>query len=251
MSLKNQALDESFDLAFLHCLKSKVFSRMGYHRVPKKLLMELVHIVDNAANLYILSSPAMDVSTISLPPKQSSSASLTHVTLDHPPGPDSKAAVLANFDDAHLDIIQDLGITLHSTTNTMVPVRRERFAFACLEILFDLCSSGEDLSDSSGHNETEIRKRTARTLTPVLMKRCHVLLDAYTADQALLGKCPFPRLRHQEISLVLQRLCELRLIPGVLISDPAVNSEIGINHQQLDQHQNGKQFSVTNNQRRG
>ncbi|KAF9363393.1 hypothetical protein BGX34_004268 [Mortierella sp. NVP85] len=212
---------------------------MGYHRVPKKLLMELVHILDNAANLYILSSPAVGVSTISLPTKQSSSASLTHVTPDHPPGPNSKAPVLANIDDAHLDIIQDLGIILHSTTNTMVPVRRERFAFACLEILFDLCSAAEDLSDSSGHNETEIRERTARTLTPVLMKRCRVLLDAYTADQALLGKCPFPRLRHQEISLVLQRLCELRLIPGVLVSDPAVNREIGINHQQLDQHQNG------------
>ncbi|KAF9931997.1 hypothetical protein BGZ65_004643, partial [Modicella reniformis] len=169
-------------------------------------------------------------------------------------------------DDASQDIIQGLGITLHSTTNTMVPVRRERFAFACLEILFELCTSGQELpkesSNGSGHNneangsapvlsattEEELRRRTARVMTPVLMQRCQVLLDAYTADQALLGKCPFPRLRHQEISLVLQRLNELRLIPGVLISDSAGQGGVVSNggDQQFDQQQQQQQQQQQN-----
>ncbi|KAI8363679.1 hypothetical protein B0O80DRAFT_492803 [Mortierella sp. GBAus27b] len=262
MSLKNQALDESFDLAYLHCLKSKVFSRIGYRRVPTELLVEFIQILDHAANLYILPTPAMiESSAASLPPQQSPSSLPTPVNLSHPPRSEAKDVVLSSSDDGHSDVMQDLGITLHSTTNTMVPVRRERFAFACLDILFDLCSSGDQqLEDgistsTSGNNskgqgdssgmagialsvvEAEIRKRTAKVTSPILMQRCRVLLDAYTADQALLGKCPFPRLRHQEISLVLRRLGSLRLIPGVLVSDSTGQTE-ATSDPPLDRQQN-------------
>ncbi|KAF9917169.1 hypothetical protein BX616_001738 [Lobosporangium transversale] len=231
MSLKHQAMDESFDLVFLQSLKSKVFFRMGYRRVPLETLRELVQILDHAANLYILSTPSMidNLSLSSAPPlsvdniRQSSvSESKGETTI-----PSS-----SSVENIHLDIIQGLGITLHATTNTMVPVRRERFAFACLETLFDLCSlgHGEPNECTEGNNvsnstnqpsaaiETELRTRTAMITAPVLMQRCHVLLDAYSSDQALLGKCPFPRLRHQEICLILRRLSELELVPGVLIS---------------------------------
>jgi hypothetical protein len=227
MSLKNQAMDESFDLVFLHGLRTKVFFRMGYHRVPVETLNELIQILDQAANLYILStrSPLSDVltSTVSTP-RSSSSNVLNKIS-----GPDTKSSSVSVSvsDDSQLDIIQGLGITLHSTANTMVPVRRERFAFACLEILFDLCAFGEKATTTTAtagaagisRMETELRHRTAAVATPVLMQRCHGLLDAYSADQALLGKCPFPRLRHQEISLVLQRLNDLRLVPGILTNN--------------------------------
>ncbi|KAG0043279.1 hypothetical protein BGZ83_011637 [Gryganskiella cystojenkinii] len=206
MSLKNQALDESFDLVFLHGLKTKVFFRMGYRRVPLEVLNELVQILDHAANLYILSTKTPLATSLSGgPPSRSSSSNGL-----------SKESTAA--EDAGLDIIQGLGITLHSTANTMVPVRRERFAFGSLEILFDLCTSETAGSGTTtlGKSEAEIRHRTAAVATPVLMQRCHGLLDAYSADQALLGKCPFPRLRHQEISLVLQRLNDLRLVSGIL-----------------------------------
>ncbi|KAF8935296.1 hypothetical protein BGZ58_005100 [Dissophora ornata] len=250
MSLKHQAQDESFDLVYLHSLKTKVFFRMGYHRVPKETLSELVLILDHAANLYIMSTPAMLESSAVFPPASSTTHSSTpniHNQRHH----QIKSPATATADESHLDIIQGLGITLHSTTNTMVPVRRERFAFACLEILFDLCSSSRHevpapgiLRENSGLNgvggisnnstgssqngsnnsgaspvEKELQIRTAKMAIPVLMQRCHVLLDAYSTDQALLGKCPFPRLRHQEISLVLQRLNELQLVPGILLPD--------------------------------
>ncbi|KAF9950982.1 hypothetical protein BGZ70_001157 [Mortierella alpina] len=251
MSLKHQNMDESFDLVFLTSLKSKVFFRMGYHRVPVDILTELVQTLDHAANLYILSTPSVVAST-TLPS-----------TLDASRSPSDPAATHSQFKPTHgsmnpgaahdpqLDIIQGLGITLHSTTNTMVPVRRERVAFACLEILFDLCSATGSHDTSANHSQgnsglrrqsngdtstlasdghggstgstpssdLELWNRTARIATPILMRRCHALLDAYSADQALLGKCPFPRLRHQEISLVLQRLNELQLVKGALAVD--------------------------------
>ncbi|KAI1297775.1 hypothetical protein EDD11_006981 [Mortierella claussenii] len=243
MSLKQQAIDESFDLAYLHSLKTKVFFRMGYHRVPKETLTELVQILDHASNLYILSTPSLieSMARHTAPPATPTSTTTVVGTNGHPShgydsnkgqGSGTSIATSRSMDDIQLDIIQGLGITLHSTTNTMVPVRRERFAFACLEMLFDLCSlwhsavrdaSGNSSSNSNssgaaaaGSADIELRTRTAKVATPILMQRCHVLLDAYSADQALLGKCPFPRLRHQEISLILQRLNELQLVPGVL-----------------------------------
>lgn len=215
MSLKSQAMDEAFDLVFLHGLRTKVFFRMGYHRVPLGTLNELTQILDQAANLYILSTrtPASDaLSSATTTTSRSSSSNGLNKN-----GPDSKGSPQ---DDAQLDIIQGLGITLHSTANTMVPVRRERFAFASLEILFDLCAT-EEKKITGSRVETELCHRTAAVATPVLMQRCHGLLDAYSADQALLGKCPFPRLRHQEISLVLQRLNDLRLVPGIMANKHA------------------------------
>ncbi|KAG0202741.1 hypothetical protein BGX28_004846 [Mortierella sp. GBA30] len=262
MTLKNQSQDESFDLVFLGSLKNKVFFRMGYHRVPIDTLTELVQILDQAANLYILSTPSLIASAAHSTADPAISFSSTNAPFKGTSDSYSKLADATSNpsgttdDCCHLDVIRGLGITLHSTTNTMVPVRRERFAFACLEILFDLCSAagphgstanlnqnpsqnqGSSASRQSNgdhgnsthnrHNssvggsssaELELWNRTAQVAAPVLMRRCHALLDAYSADQALLGKCPFPRLRHQEISLVLQRLNELHLVPGVLAQD--------------------------------
>ncbi|KAF9274166.1 hypothetical protein BGZ68_000897 [Mortierella alpina] len=251
MSLKHQNMDESFDLVFLNSLKSKVFFRMGYHRVPADILTELIQTLDHAANLYILSTPSMAASTTSSSTLDASRSSSDHAPTHSQSKLADDAVSPGAAHDLQLDIIQGLGITLHSTSNTMVPVRRERFAFACLEILFDLCSAtgSQDVlvNQSQGNNGSrnlsngdtgapvhnghggpfgnttssglELWNRTAKIATPVLMRRCHALLDAYSADQALLGKCPFPRLRHQEISLVLQRLNELQLVLGALDLD--------------------------------
>ncbi|KAF9294080.1 hypothetical protein BGZ88_004482 [Linnemannia elongata] len=259
MPLKSQALDEAFDLVFLHSMKTKVFARMGYHRVPAEILAELVQTLDLAANLYILStpvSPAPSPPTVHLATNTNTKSNSTSALENNQP----KSSEFKNLsslsastlnEDAQLDIIQGLGIVLHSTRNTMVPVGRERFAFACLDILFDLSSdvssdsqdrlvsgrtggtkdatdrarttdssngSTPAYSQSHTHTEQQLRSRTAFAITPVLVERCRALLNAYSADQALLGKCPFPRLRHQEISLILQRLNDLHLVPGALAS---------------------------------
>ncbi|KAF9358527.1 hypothetical protein BGX26_001534 [Mortierella sp. AD094] len=214
MSLKGQAQDESFDLVYLHSLKSKVFSRMGYRRVPMEILTELVQILDHAANLYILSTPSLIDSSasysVSAPSPTPSSASTLIGNQSRPT--DSKMAPIM-AEDAHLDIIQGLGITLHSTTNTMVPVGRERFAFACLETMFDLCSSGQEPS-----KETNSQNGSAASTVPTPSSAAAEADLRNRTAKSLLGKCPFPRLRHQEISLVLQRLNDLHLVPGVLAS---------------------------------
>jgi hypothetical protein len=101
-----------------------------------------------------------------------------------------------------------------------------------------VADSGNDSAAAHGHllvpPEQQLRARTAFAVTPVLVERCKGLLNAYSADQALLGKCPFPRLRQQEISLVRQRLNDLCLVPGALTSSnaygqtPVASSEEGM-----------------------
>ncbi|KAG0231976.1 hypothetical protein BGW41_001994 [Actinomortierella wolfii] len=268
MSLKSQSLDESFDLAYLYCLKTKVFSRMGHPRVSSEILQELVYIIDRGANLYVMTGgPASAASSAYKPghPPHISSTTTKNSGSGAPSAPASSSSsgggstlamsggmVTSSTSLSSLSsstgVDNPLGITLHATTGTMVPVRRERFAFACLEILFDLCDESSPASTSSPYPssststpisagqdpatngtststhlgsgshgitafEQQIRTRTALTATPVLMVRCQTLLEAYSADQALLGKCPFPRLRHQEMLLVLKRLEKLRLFP--------------------------------------
>ncbi|KAF9581340.1 hypothetical protein BGW38_001685 [Lunasporangiospora selenospora] len=258
MPLKNQALDESFDLVFLSCMKSKVFSRMGYHRVPLPILEDMIKVIDNAANLYI-------------PPTNMTARSLTHDSVALTTEEKAKLTLAADSMnamsvDSLADSVQGVWINLHSTTDTTIPVRRERFAFTCLDILFELCSDCESSNGSVSHSvhkqdssasesftnhgskrgssvsgplddastsqqltspgstETASRHRTAQIATPVLMKRCRVILDAYGSDQKLLGKCPFPRLRQQELCLVLRRLDELKLVPGVLVAQKGDSS---------------------------
>jgi hypothetical protein len=42
-------------------------------------------------------------------------------------------------------------------------------------------------------DNTQVRKRIARVAIPVLLERCEIILKNYTADEPLLGRCPFPR----------------------------------------------------------
>lgn len=123
----------------------------------------------------------------------------------------------------------------------VVPVIKEKFALACLEVLFQLCdtalpaptspgllrsgssrgglvssSSDPQLALSAQHHHPPVQVTTSlqRIALPVLLARCRRVLDTYLADRPLLGRIPLPRLRHAELHLILGRLNELRIPPG-------------------------------------
>ncbi|KAI8971243.1 hypothetical protein BDB01DRAFT_811861 [Pilobolus umbonatus] len=72
------------------------------------------------------------------------------------------------------------------TTGTIVPVMKESFAYASFMTLFSLCSSEKE-------DNPDVRRRIAEVAFPVLLDRCETILRNYTADEHLLGRCPFPR----------------------------------------------------------
>ncbi|RCI02023.1 hypothetical protein CU098_003406, partial [Rhizopus stolonifer] len=71
------------------------------------------------------------------------------------------------------------------TTGTIVPVMKEAFAYAAFLSLFSLCSAEKE-------DCQQVRKRIAKVTIPVLLERCETILRNYTADEPLLGRCPFP-----------------------------------------------------------
>ncbi|KAF9430242.1 hypothetical protein BGZ94_007779 [Podila epigama] len=114
-------------------LKTKVFFRMGYHRVPLDILHDMVAILDRASNLYIMSSTPR---TASSPSSLNDGTSHEHNQLSFGKGSSDLPKMSTEVASAKMDtkemlssgsasipfhIIQGLGITLHSTTNTMVP----------------------------------------------------------------------------------------------------------------------------------
>ncbi|KAJ2961960.1 hypothetical protein NQZ79_g2896 [Umbelopsis isabellina] len=100
---------------------------------------------------------------------------------------------------------------LIATVGTIVPVMKETFAYAALRCLFSLCSKEKE-------DEPEVRQRIAEVTAPILLERCEVVLRNYTADQPLLGRCPFPRVRNEEALYILRQLLHLEMRPNLLNS---------------------------------
>ncbi|KAI8578525.1 hypothetical protein K450DRAFT_272753 [Umbelopsis ramanniana AG] len=98
---------------------------------------------------------------------------------------------------------------LLATVGTIVPVMKETFAYAALRCLFSLCSSDKQ-------DQSEVRQRIAEVSAPVLLDRCEVVLRNYMADQPLLGRCPFPRVRNEETLFILRQLLFLEMRPNLL-----------------------------------
>lgn len=133
------------------------------------------------------------------------------------------------------------------------PVLKERVAIACLYSLFAIChddregvermdSSRNDANFHRGSNSKDnnnanfsspsssspsshpIAAEPSPSLTtatllvrqiglPILLGRCQRVLMRYAADRAALGRMPFPRIRQDEIALILRELNRLVLPP--------------------------------------
>ncbi|KAI9254748.1 hypothetical protein EDC94DRAFT_678828 [Helicostylum pulchrum] len=106
-------------------------------------------------------------------------------------------------------LINDRSSDIVGTTGTIVPVMKESFAYASLMTLFTLCSAEKK-------DHLEVRKRIAKVAIPVLLERCEIVLKNYTADEPLLGRCPFPRVRKEEMLFFLKQSIQLKLQENIL-----------------------------------
>ncbi|CAG8723404.1 10050_t:CDS:2, partial [Racocetra fulgida] len=82
------------------------------------------------------------------------------------------------FDNLETSCCKQMLKNIDSTPVFVTPVERERFAYACLQCLFELCSDEKD----------------AKVTVPILLKRCAFVIHNYTVDQPLFGRCSL--LRH-------------------------------------------------------
>ncbi|KAI9487745.1 MAG: hypothetical protein EXX96DRAFT_615499 [Benjaminiella poitrasii] len=108
-----------------------------------------------------------------------------------------------------LNFLNDRSSDIVGTTGTIVPVMKETFAYASFMTLFTLCSA-------ENQDNIYVRKRIAKVTIPVLLEECKTIFRNYTADEPLLGRCPFPRVRKEEMLFLLKQLVQLKLQDDIL-----------------------------------
>ncbi|GES88442.1 hypothetical protein RCL_jg5346.t1 [Rhizophagus clarus] len=188
IKMEQQDTDEDFDMNFLFRLQSDVMIHMGRPRVPQSLIRDLIKTIQEGSQLYF-----SDVK------RQELMNDYLNKPLPIPNGTSSRIKKSP----------ERLSEKVEGSTAKIVPVARERFAYACLQCLFDLCSDDQN-------DEQEIRQRIAEVAAPILLERCATVIRNFTADQPLLGKVPFSRVRNDEILLILQKLIKLKFRQNIL-----------------------------------
>jgi hypothetical protein len=136
---------------------------MGRPRVPQNLTRDLVKTIQEGSQLYLSEVERQGVIN-------------GYLNKSLPDGPSRPKKLLGKLSEK-----------VEGATAKIVPVTRERFAYACLQFLFDLCSDHQN-------EEQETRQRIAEVAAPILLERCASVIRNFAADQPLLGKVPFPRL---------------------------------------------------------
>lgn len=191
--------DEEFDISCFNRLRELVIPWMGAEVVP-----------DMTRKLY--------------------AESLFRISMIHAPAPAESALIYGNNTEG-----QGLATVYKARSGRTVdatPTYRQRMAYVCLDELFSLVMSHDEVSTpqitvqpptpgfppagtlssqktgtESGHS---LRVRLARTAAPYLILRTALTLRAYIADQPLRGRMPQPLSQRRELSRILERLVELK-----------------------------------------
>ncbi|KAL7335661.1 Endocytosis and vacuole integrity protein [Mucor circinelloides] len=119
----------------------------------------------------------------------------------------------------YIENINDRSSDIVGTTGTIVPVMKESFAYASFMTLFSLCSCEKQ-------DNPDVRKRIAQVVIPVLLERCETILRNYTADEPLLGRCPFPRVRKEEMLFLLKQSIQLKLQENIMTLNDDDNNTV-------------------------
>ncbi|KAI9495186.1 hypothetical protein BDB00DRAFT_256465 [Zychaea mexicana] len=191
MTIEELDVDEHFDISVLSVIQNDIVIYLGEPRVPDELIEKLVDIVHQSSRLYYV-----DESTSHRRNTESEEELATkELAIEEESGSGGGGYERSG------DIV--------GTTGTIVPVMKESFAYAALKTLFILCSAEKQ-------NHLEVRKRIARAAIPILLERCETILRNYTADEPLLGRCPFPRVRKEEMLFFLRQSLDLKLQSDIL-----------------------------------
>ncbi|TPX54493.1 hypothetical protein PhCBS80983_g05899 [Powellomyces hirtus] len=212
LSAEELSADEAFDISVLTTIESDIFPHLGQPHVPETVLTRLVEMIGSGSRRYTSRLEGLGFqSQENLGMLTISGGSSNYDTRDL-----SSNAV--NSSTARLETIAKVrGTGMPNDTggsyplgSDVIPVTRENFAVNCLETIFGLCSSAKE-------DDIQTRFRIAEVVGPVMLNKCKHVIRTYTADKQSYGKMPLPRVRNEEIVLVMAHLQKLEMRPGVLV----------------------------------
>ncbi|KAJ3156735.1 hypothetical protein HDU86_003501 [Geranomyces michiganensis] len=221
LSAEELSADEAFDISVLTTIESDIFPHLGQRHVPEPVLVRLVEMIGSGARRYTSRLESAGYGA-------GSNGSYENVAIGTPTagdevfGPSGSANGL-NLSAGRLETLTKVrGSAEPGTSGTprgpapyplgsdVTPVTRERFAVTCLETIFGLCSVAKP-------DESQTRFRIAEVVGPVMLAKCKQVIAAYINDKQSYGQLPLPRVRNEEIVLVMQHLQKLEMRPGVLV----------------------------------
>ncbi|KAF7724885.1 hypothetical protein EC973_000598 [Apophysomyces ossiformis] len=189
MTIEELDVDEHFDISVLSVIQADIVPYLGQPRVPNEVIQKLVHVIRESSQLYYVDQSDGHRKGESEEEKATKELAIEEET----------TAI-----DRSSDIV--------GTTGTIVPVMKESFAYASFKTLFSLCSAEKE-------DIPKVRQRIAQVTIPILLERCETILRNYTADEPLLGRCPFPRVRKDEMLFLLRQCIQLKLRKDILTSN--------------------------------
>ncbi|PWN18267.1 hypothetical protein BCV69DRAFT_80150 [Microstroma glucosiphilum] len=189
--------DQAYDLLLLSTFEVNIWPILGDRKTPSALIEQFATVLARASRLY-------DDSAVQRGPPPASQA--------------WSAKAIAGADDVSPSL-------KGGTVLELPPSPRELFSFACLDLMFLICSDRGAASKSEDQEAKQRYHRVAALSLPYLLRRAAAAVQAYTADGLLQGGAPFPRIREEEMYVILTHLLDLRLIPSTLAaataSDPS------------------------------
>ncbi|RYP14517.1 hypothetical protein DL766_009644 [Monosporascus sp. MC13-8B] len=215
--------DEAFDISSFFKLRDLILPSLGAEVVPEKT-------------------------------RRAFAESLFRMSIVHAPAPTEHSFVYGN------DVVglADLYKTRRGRTIDPPPTKRDNMCYVCLDELFSLASTHDEVSTPSitvepptpgfpppnfGQPSSGAAKdpdtphalhvRLARTAAPYLILRAALTLRAYAADQPLRGRMPQPLSQRRELTRILERLVELRSEPGTIPDMPGNSGSEGTHHKHL------------------
>ncbi|KAJ3202732.1 hypothetical protein HDU82_007111 [Entophlyctis luteolus] len=217
MTIDDLEAATDFDIAIFETFETDVLLHLGRLHVPDDLVRRHVEIITLAGRLYkshMASMPDLTAGAIKALDStknhgtDSQHGSLENVPLTRKPVrlDDVPAGSVPQMSMASLPGI-DQKRTILGTD--VISLGREKFAKECLVSLFGLCS--DDFSDFK-----DTRHRIATIAAPIVLERLREIIVSYGSERLLYGRLPPPRIRTEEILLVLTHIRDLQMRVGIL-----------------------------------
>ncbi|KAI9326255.1 hypothetical protein BDR26DRAFT_145791 [Obelidium mucronatum] len=235
MSMDEQEVATDFEISIFETFEDDVLLHLGQLHVPDHLINHHIEIICRCSKLY--TSHMSSMTDLSLPGAataglRSKAVSLANGTfpLDAATGKlngsgilnlprrilkdemvvaSPRASLTSGALPAPLAQSQIQSPLRMNLGTDVVTTGRERFAKTCLVSLLKLCS--DDATDMK-----DVRYRIATIAAPIMLEKMSSVIKSYSSDRPLYGRLPLPRIRGEEILLVLTQLRDLQMRVGIL-----------------------------------
>lgn len=121
----------------------------------------------------------------------------------------------------YLDAMSTSGLNMFGSSSTVL-VKSNSLSTYCFDNLFELCSykqlrkGNANLAENKREKLEEIRRKIAKTTTPILLERCKDTLKKFLYDEMKSGPIMMSQQRAEEVVFIMEKLRKLEVYPNLL-----------------------------------